>query len=194
MYPNDNVAYAYGRLVQTIIRYEGKAVEVVDVQLVARDRPLRIISSVILTGEIVSDSIDNYDLTPVKLGWVNNYNNLTTSYLTRAPVRQDWRQGFRPHTARVFVRPMDGRKVDVFDKHAIAKTIEGQFPPFGEVISKLKKNRIKGTALAWCRDFSMTAMGEIMYKMYGKVGNFIDGTILLDEQYVWVEESLREVY
>lgn len=196
MYSNDNVAYAHGRLVGTIVRHQNRAVSVVDVRFISHDRPLQVMASVILTGQLAVDDIDNFDLTPVKLGWVNNLNDLTSAYLTRAPVRQDWRQGFRPHTAREFLlnRPFNGRKVADFDLMAVANTIEGKYPSFAEITHKFKKNKLKGQSLAWCRDFSLTSLGEVVYKMYGKVGNFIDGTILLDEKFVWVEESLKEVY
>jgi len=193
MYPNDNVAYAYGRLVGTIIRHEGKAVEVVDVREDGK-KPLKIHALSLIKENMVSDSIDAFDLTPVKLGWVNNFRNLSSNYYTRAPIRQDWRQGFRAFNARVFNVPLKGVKAEAFDKKAIAKTIEGQFPSFGEVVDKLKALPMKEYGLAWCRDFSLNGAGAVMYKMYGKVGDFKDNTILLDDKFVWVEESLKEVY
>lgn len=193
MYPNDNVAYAFGRLVGTIIRHEGSAVEVLDVREDG-NRPLQIKAISLLKDKAVVDSIDNFDLTPVKLGWVNNYRDVMASYYTRAPIRQDWRQGFRQFNARVFYAPGKGQKIGEFDKKAVAKTIEGQFPPFGEVVEKLKALPFKEYALSWCRDFALTGNGTVLYKMYGKVGDFKDGTILLDEKFVWVEESLKEVY
>ncbi len=193
MYPNDNVAYAFGRLVGTIIRHEEQAVEVIDVRENGL-KPLQIKAVSLLKEKAVTDSIDNFDLTPVKLGWVNSSRDVVSSYYTRAPIRQDWRQGLRQFNTRVFYIPGRGQKVDNFNKKDVAKTIEGKFPSFGEVVDKLKAFPYKEYGLAWCRDFCLNGNGAVTYKMYGKVGDFKDGTILLDEKFVWVEESLKEVY
>ena len=183
MYSNDNVEYARQRLNETIITHQGKAVMVVDVNKQGAKKPLLIISTEILTGKQIADSIDNYDLTPVKLGFVNAKNNV--GYVARKPLRNDWRQGLR---ANQVIVPYSSSGKFFIDFKDIAKTIEGIFPTIEE-IRDMKMMR------AFSRDFSVDKNDDIYYRAFGKVGNFIDKTrnFLLDAKFFWVEERLKEV-
>ena len=186
MYPNDDVNYASQRLVETIIRYEGEAVEVVEVYLEDPDKPLKVRAFNILNEQPVVDYIDNYDLTPVKLGFVNlpAFNNV--AYYERKPKRQDWRQGFRKNNAYL------AWGFNWWDGKAIANTINGIFPKVEEAMNDLKG---EGMFRAWHRDFCVNGMKDIFYRFYGKVGNFVerDGKeFVLDAKFFWVEESLKE--
>ena len=193
MYPNDDVAYAHGRLHGTIVRYNGKGVLINEVRFVDRNHPLRLAGSYLLSGDHVGDDIDNFDLVPVTLGWVNYENNKVSHYYTRMPIRQDWRQGLRPFNSRYFDVFGQMRKPQAFDYRNIGKTIDGIYPSIEGIIKKLHGFG-NDRSLAWCRDFAITGSMDVLYKMYGKVGNFKDGLILLDEKFTWVDESLKEVY
>jgi hypothetical protein len=183
MYANDNVEYARNRLNDTIITHQGKAVTVIDVNKQGAKKPLQIISTEILTGNAIVDSIDNYDLTPVKLGFVNS--NEAVGYLARKPLRHDWRQGLR---AQQIVIPYSSTPDFFIDFQDVAKTIEGIFPTIEEI------RGMKGMR-AFSRDFCVDQKNDIYYRAFGKIGNFIDKTrnFLLDAKFFWVEERLKEV-
>lgn len=187
MYSNDNVEYARNRLNGTIITHMGKAVEVIDVSFQGLKKPLEVVSTEIITGNIISDKIDNYDLKPVKLGFVNTKTSLY--YIARMPLRNDWRQGFRK--AQVAIKLQDGRG-DI-DMVSIANTIENIFPSIEEVREELKGKR--NAMKAFCREFCIDAEDHIYYRAFGKIGNFIKGTreFLLDANFFWTEERLKEV-
>jgi hypothetical protein len=186
MYPNDDVDYARMRLVETIIRYEEQAVEVIDVTFKSFDKPLSVEAINLITQQVVRDDIDKFDLTPVKLGFVNLEAFVNTAYYERKPKRQDWRQGFRKANANL------AWGFNWWDTKAIAKTINGVFPKVDEAIAA-----VRGDAqyMAWNRDFCVNGMKHIFYRFYGKIGNFTDKEgkeFLLDEKFYWVEESLKE--
>jgi hypothetical protein len=184
MYTNDNVDYARQRLVETIITYKGKAHQVLDVKKARGNKPLVITSTEVLSGDIINDDIDNYDLTPVKLGFVNA--NEAVGYIVRKPMRNDWRQGLRAQQVYIPYASSPNFFVDFRD---VARTIEGIFPTIEEIYEQEKPMR------AFSRDFSMNKAGEIYYRAFGKVGNFLDRTrnFLLDAKFFWVEERLKEV-
>jgi hypothetical protein len=187
MYSNDNVEYARQRLNGTIITHMGKAVEVVDVIKKRGNKPLQIVSMEVISGRPIDDTIDGYDLTPAKLGFVNSGGNL--AYIARKPLRNDWRQGLR---AQQVVVPF-ATKNFILKMQDVARTIENIFPTIDEIRDEFngKKNGMR----AWCRDFCVDDVDNIHYRTFGKVGNFIKDTkeFLLDAKFFWVEERLKEV-
>lgn len=194
MYPNDDVHYAQGRLIGTIIRHNNKTVEVTGVLFVSKKQPLQVQAIEVLTGEPVIDSIDNFDLEPVPLGFVNlGYkdarNIKDVFYIARQAIRQDWRQGFRKANSLILYN--ENKYPRAWDNKCIARTIEGDFPTVEEVQANLKKD---GEMQAWCREFALDNKNNIFYRTYGKIGELVKGTrdILLDAKYGWAEEALRE--
>ena len=186
MYPNDNVEYAAGRLVETIIRYKGEAVNVMDVKLSSYEEPLYVKAYNILTTSIVEDKIDEFDLTPVKLGFVNFEHLHNVAYYERKPMRQDWRQGLRKNNSCI------AWGVQQWRDDCIAKTINGLFPSVADILVDLRGQE---QLRAWHRDFCVNGTKQIFYRFYGKIGDFVDRDgkeFLLDEKFFWVEESLRE--
>lgn len=184
MYKNDDVQYAKNRLVETIVRYKERAVLVHNVW--DGGESLRLSSSDCVTGNINNDDdINEFDLTPVPLGFVNKDRGV--KYVARRPMREDWRQGLRGHNAHVLWG--DDDRQHVFDYRSLGMTINGEFPKIGEM------PLLFGERVAWHRDFCYDATGAIYYKWHGKVGNFIslnERQFLLDAEYHWIEESLRE--
>lgn len=184
MYKNDDVQYAKNRLVETIVRYKERAVLVHNVW--DGGESLRLSSSDCVTGDFIpDDDIDEFDLTPVPLGFVNRHKK--TLYVSRKPMREDWRQGLRGQNTQVLWGGEE--EVDVFDFKSVGQTINGEFPLIGETELRI------GERVAWHRDFCYDASGAIYYKWHGRVGNFTDlsnKSFLLDAEYHWIEESLRE--
>lgn len=187
LYKNDDVQYAKNRLVETIVRYKERAVVVHNVW--DGGESLRLSSSDCVTGDYIpDDGIDEFDLTPVPLGFVNRHKK--TLYFSRKPMREDWRQGLRGQNIHILygLEGDEGHMLNL-DYKSVGQTINGEFPKIGE--TELRQ----GERVAWHRDFCYDGSAAIYYKWYGKVGNFIslnEKQFLLDAEYYWVEESLRE--
>lgn len=181
MYPNDSADYAQGRLVNTIVRHQGKAVIVDAVRFVSADKPLNVVAHQILDGKKISDKIDNFDLSPVPLGFVNSVGDV--GYLARTPIRRDWRQGLRRENATWLWHQL------LWSYEEIANTIEGNYASLDDAL-KLAPNR---GLVAWNREFAVDDKHNIYHRFYDKVGNFIEGTknFLLDPRFLWVEQNLK---
>jgi len=184
MFAIDDVAYIKGRLFDTIITHMDKAVIVTSVR--SYRKSVQVASTEILSGKEISDDISNYDLTPVKLGFVNNYNNHKSVYISRKPLRNDWRQGFRINQATLAY--MEGY-IHWVTNLDIAKTVEGEFPPLEDL-------KPKDGMLAWCRTFAVNSAEEIIYRGFGSVGKFLNRNnkeFKLKDEFFWVEDRLKKV-
>lgn len=185
MYANDDVLYAQNRLINTLITYGDAVVEVIDVALLSHNDPLQVLAIPVLAGgrKKVVDSIDAFDLTPIKLGFVMSTKIGSLSYMERMPIREDWRQGTRQQNVKVVWGD------PVWDREAVAKTAQNIFPKLDELRAGVKK------LTPWTRQFAVNEKNEIFYKWYGRVGNFPsndNNNYLLDNEFFWVEEALRE--
>lgn len=181
MYPLEELHYAQQRLNNTIIRHMGKAVSVLNITDEKGDA-LRVSSVELLTDKLISDKVENYDLTPVTLGFVNGKRSI--SYVARTPMRKDWRQGLRRENIRALYNDLN------WDAKALARTIENEFPTVEEAILASKKG-----SQAWHRDFAVEEGRFILHKYYGRVGEFLDGMkdkFVLNNNFFWCEEALKE--
>lgn len=193
MYTNDDLAYVKGRLLGTVIAHQNKAVCVNNVLKTSSKKPFTIASTEILTDKEIDDTLDNYDLVPVPLGFVNldnEWNRKATGsvYMSRTPIRQDWRQGFRMHQARF---EYNDRGI-LPDLKSIAATIEGNYPSLDEAAERAKK--VERTA--WTRHFALDSEGGILYRGFGLVGAFLNiknREFKLNEKCHWVEDRLKQV-
>lgn len=187
MYANDDVSYALNRLMKTIIRYKDKAVMVTNVTFVSGDKPLLIQAYYIVeeNGDEVNDYITKFDLTPVPLGFINFPEKKQATYLSRIPIREDWRQGLRQQNSRT----MWGEAW--WGNEQIANTVENKFPTLLNARKNCKGDK---QTCAWTRDFAVDGAGHIYYRCEGVVGEFIDdaNNYVLNAEYGWVEESLKE--
>ena len=182
----DTAEYAKSRLVETVIRHGNVPVMVYDVGVHSLTNKIIVKYQPIMTeSDIAEDEIDNFNLDPVQLGYVN-YKNFAY-YLTRMPMRKDWRQGLR----LLNVVGPDGDRPPVPLK-TIAETIIGNFPSFKSCLDKLNsKKTIK--SMAFCRDFSVSTE-EIQYKGVFPIGkvDMENGNIHINDGMSWIREALDE--
>lgn len=185
MKPYDTVEYARSRLVETIICLNGKPVQVVEVNNRFIDHEIIVGFNYLSSGDSGVDVLENFDLNPVKLGYVNYQNN--AHYLSRMPMRKDWRQGLRSINIS---DPFGGRPSIPYK--VIAETIVGNYPTFHSALEKINSSE-EDKRVAFCRDFSMFK-DILTYKGVMDVGkiNTENGTITIDEPFNWVTESLYE--
>lgn len=185
MYANDDVRYALNRLVGTMVRYREELVSVTNVLFNGNDKPLQVYSEGVRSGQQYNAEIGEYDLTPVPLGFINLVRRKNVNFLSRIPIREDWRQGLRQNNARTLWG------LNVWDDEAIARTVENDFPTIEQLRGDLKGEEQLG---AWHRDFALDGQNNIYYRTEGKIGQFIGDSreYLLDGPFIWVEESLKE--
>jgi len=184
MFATDDIAYVKGRLFDTIITHMNKAVLVTGVRTLKKS--IQVSAIEVLSEKEIADDISNYDLTPVKLGFVNNYELTQSVYVSRKPLRNDWRQGFRLPQCSII---HNYKYMPLITNKDVAKTVEGLFPTLDEL------NPVNGM-LAWCRTFALNSNEEIIYRGFGKVGKFLnrkDREFKLEDEFFWVEDRLKKV-
>ena len=181
----DTAEYAHTRLTETVIRHGNVPVLVMSVG--TKDDKIWVQYINLLDGgeTIHGDEIDNFNLDPVPLGYVN-YKNLAY-YLTRMSMRKDWRQGLR----LLNVVGPDGDRPPVPLK-TIGETIVGNFPSFKSCLDKLNTKKVI-KSIAFCRDFSVST-DEIQYKGVFSIGkvDMENGNIHINDDMSWIREALDE--
>lgn len=173
-----NLDYARTRLIGTIVRLEGRAVFIEDIG--GKTAYFHY-----LTDEVRKQSACNLtdlDITPVELGYINF--NTDVYYITRMPMRRDWRQGLR---ALSCTTPTN-RRIDI-PNNVLGKAIENIYPKFEEAIEWIGKGY---KAAAFSRNFALSSKGTIQYKERFNVGVVDGNNYLLEPKYEWVREALEE--
>jgi hypothetical protein len=168
-------AYAATRLKECIVRLkDGTPVfvngiarkDVVGYALATPDVPLK-------------NKLEDLDINPVPLGYTNTA--FGAVYVTRIPMREDWRQGLR----RINIRTIPVMDIDY---ECLDATIRGVYPTFKEAIKLADK---RGVA-AFSRSFAVDKDKTIWYKGRWKVGKVDMFGHALDEKFTWLRESLDE--
>ena len=167
--------YANTRLAGTIVRLNGKAVEVGNVN--DGDG----LAHYLCLSDDSEGSVDyrKLDLEPVPLGFINLGGRAL--YLTRVAKRNDWRQGVRGRT-------ISGLR-EGYSKEALSRTIEGMYPTFREAKGSIEKSEVD--SVAWCREWAVNKLGRLQYKRT-VVGKIVGGTPLLINEYGYLQGSLDE--
>lgn len=184
----DTVEYASTRLIETIITHENIPILVTGVGGIDEKIELNAYELSDEDNTVKSYYLDDCDLNPVKLGYVNFKKG--THYLTRVPMRKDWRQGLRMNT----ILTAQGDKPAMIPYHVIANTIMGKFPSFKECLERLNQSKLKGVqSIAFCRNFSISKE-ELTWKGLFSVGsvNMENGNIHINDESSWVREDLDE--
>ncbi len=134
-------------------------------------------------------SLDDLDLTPVELGYVNT-EEFGAVYACRRPMRRDWRQGLRHNNIVVLGRNINPASLSWLE---YCKTILGDFPKFDSIVDKLRERKLD-TPAAWCRQFSLHPDSTVYY-CGERVGEYSlkHGKIMLNKEHVYLQEALEEV-
>ena len=139
-----------------------------------------------ISGKRHKVKLDELDLTPVKLGYVNTRDR-GALYVVRMPKRNDWRQGLRRENMIVLSRPMDPGKISQAD---LSRCIIGDYPKFEEAVNIVSDDFV--SSIAWSRDFAITFKGKVLYRTI-HVGNYDkDAGVVLLEDFSYLQEVLNE--
>lgn len=170
--------YANNRLAGTVIRLGD---EPVFVHRIGRDGVAHI-CKLIDTQEDLFVKFEELNCVPVSLGMCNF--EKTVSYLSRIPLRHDWRQGLRREN---FVS--DNIPNGAIPPEELAKVIKGDYPTFAECLELIKSKAVK--AVAWSRVWALNDDMTVRYK-HGVVGEYRGGDITLHHEKQYLYECLRE--
>jgi hypothetical protein len=185
MYGKD-YAYAASRLVETIVRYKGKPVLVC--ALSAADGMATVKTFDDLT--YIEAHLDTLDVSTPPLGMVKLGDQCV--YLSRVPMRRDWRQGLRRNNCMA-IWGSGGFTGHVDNRH-IARAIVVNHLSLQEVMVRCKET---GGTRPFHRHWAISYDGgdfNLYYKWFGCVGAITEGGVVkFDERYELLAESLEEV-
>lgn len=186
----DTAAYAASRLTDTIIMLDGAPVLVRAVNSSKAGSGISILYEEILdpAAGTKKEDISKFDLNPVRLGYVNYRRDPV--YITRAPMRRDWRQGLRA----LNIYDVEGNNPRMIPYHVIANTIMNRYPRFESVLNSLSMAGSPEFGLAYHRDFAINREGKLSYKSIFDVGkvNMDNGDVVLNDNFAWVGEAFNE--
>lgn len=171
-------SYAKQRLLETIVRVNGKAVVVKDISSVG------VLYKELVTGATNSCTYNELDINPVPLGNYNGY--ISCLYITRLPMREDWKQGARYNN----LRDSYGNSID-FNWTSLGRTIEGIYPSISDCLNRIKKG--KASSIAFSRNFAINSEYSLLYKMNWTVGKVegVDKYSLFDK-FLYLKEIATE--
>lgn len=176
---SDDYEYAHSRLSETIVRLEETPIFVFKVSpgMKVQYAPLSALDNIGVCD------IDALNLQPVPLGYCNY--NKHACYLSRMPMRRDWRQGLR----RGNFTSLSGVDPQRIPYDAIHQVIVGDYPTFKAALGSSKKVK----SIAWHRHWALDTFGQILYKGGERpVGKIVNGEPELDTRYKHLSEALKE--
>lgn len=184
----DTAEYAATRLIETVVMYKGRPVTVKNCTQFGGK--IAVAYHDVVTEVGGQTFLDDLDLNPPVLGYVN-VGKKNCHYITRMPMRKDWKQGVRKNNITTY----NGIAPDISMKH-LANTIMNQFPSIADTVknlSSLVKGGYKG-AMAFSRDFAADTYGVVWYKDVFKIGtiDLTNGGIKIDPKYEWTREALMD--
>lgn len=184
----DTAEYARTRLIETIVRYQGRPVMVMNCEQNGEE-------ILVHFNEIMDDHppdvrpLKEFDLDPVPLGYVNF--SARATYVTRMPMRKDWRQGMRMSN----IADVNGMNPTRMPFRVLGKTIMGDFPTFHRALEGVTRKSKPAESMAFSRDFAVTSEGTLQYKGFLTVGevNLKEASVYFPEKSNWVREAFNEV-
>lgn len=179
--------HAQGRLVGTLIRYEGKPVIVRDV---VPHKGSFVIEAYYASDEKrFSDVIENFDLTPVPLGNIVVGNRF--GYFTRTPDRR-WKQGLTRDSMQGNDMPWEVDRPGL-QSVGLINAIIGKYPTFDNAYRDVEANKAK--ALPFDRNFGLgrNNQGLILLLHRGLEVGLIDNDIFIDRKFFYLQEDLLRV-
>ena len=130
--------------------------------------------------------LQDLDLTPIPLGFINLESEDTAVYATRIPIRKYWRQGLGTGNLHCFT--FYSHKIEGFPPPAsLVKTFFNKYPTLDQALSKVKKDKIT----AFHRNWAISE--EDVFCRYKHVGTVKKGAISLSKRFSYLQPRLKEV-
>ena len=175
--------YANSRLNRTVVRLGNIPVYVVNVR---DDKQCEILHDINKEEEVALVHLDDLNPLSPALGYVNS--NGRAYYLSRKPLRRDYRQGLRTTQVEVMVGDKNARSVKL-----IMRCITGDFPTLQRANEKL----IDGTnSIAVSRDVCLKRMAggkiNVLYK-WNTIGVYKDKAFVINEKYSFLRKLVEKI-
>jgi hypothetical protein len=186
LYPN--VMYANNRLVGTIILYKGVPVTINDLLPDINGEGVVYFTYLKDGKKGQAKYNQDFDLTPVPLGYTN-YNGISL-YLSRIPMRKDWKQGLRTATTRCLVNGQVYEGQVPFSE--LYKTIAGDYPSIKKAIEHVQLPQI--SSMSFNRAFAIDKALNIWHKGRSQIGKIINPKTheySLKDEFFWARETLE---
>lgn len=188
-YKND-YRYAGSRLRDSIVSHNGLPVYVMSVD---NDGLCRLYNTEVYgERDYGYVPLDELDLTPINLGYVNadlyGFGEKRAYFIQRTPKRRDWRQGLRETS---LIIDGEGSRAGVAKLlSCLTQTMKGDYPSIDDACSMLDKG---SPIVAFSRKFAISSDGALMYKRH-KVGtlNKLTKEVLLLDNFFFLKEFLEE--
>jgi hypothetical protein len=183
----DTTAYAHSRLQETLARLRGSGKPIFILGCEGSDSDIKVrFANIPDDDDIHLTSLSEVDFDPVPLGYVNF--SARATYLTRMPMRKDWRQGTRL-TSMVDPAGYGPSRVPY---KAIGQTIIGDFPSFNRVVETIGSRVKTPNSIAFSRNFAVKGDGALEYKGVKIIGdiNLSTGGVNINDRFSWVQEEL----
>jgi len=177
--------YAQSRIGGTIVLY-GK----VPVYVESVEHDMTCIVRLDLDSERVkSIPFDDLNVLAPKLGFINS--NGRAFYLSRKPLRNDWRQGLRPNQVVIITdKRVEGR----VSHSMIMNCIKGEFPSKLKAVGMLNAGwRSVALSRELCLYKKDNGNHELHYTWHGKVGARVGKELTLDEGSEHLKHLLRGI-
>ena len=135
-----------------------------------------------MNGDMKNTSLDELNLEPIPLGYCNHQGE--AKYLTRIPMRSDWRQGVRERT---LTHRGSGRNPPL---SCLSRVVKGIYPTLQACVEAIVNKEV--VSQAFSRTFAIASSNRLMYKGE-EVGSYKEGgDLVLKDKYFWLRESLEE--
>lgn len=180
-----DVAYAYNRMERTFFLHNGNLVLVTGWD--DGEKKLRLQYK---DGRRYYAKVENLDLTPVPLGYINHSD--TCCFSSRMPMRRDWKQGLRPNNFVMYsLYPELNMEVhEITRLYDIEDTCLNRYPSFRKCVDYVEETH---RASAFSRCFAVNEDGNLTYKGAKIVGKIEDErSITLEKKSTHLKEFLEE--
>lgn len=181
----DDMNYARSRLVGTLLLDGDRIAEIAKLDLAG----VVTIKYACGNNEIVKKKLSELDTTPMRLGYVNLSSGCL--YVSRAPVRRDYRQGLSLNTMRI--SSLDRLQIGSFKYSWLRQPALNMYPKFSDCLEDLL-SKVKSSK-AFCRDFCLTRKGEdiqVNYKGKYVVGVVVNGVVNLYDDFTYLRERISK--
>lgn len=171
--------YAQNRLIGSVVRRGNVPIYIHHIH---NDGQVDYVPTSGMNGEVKRTDLESLNLEPIPLGYCNHQGY--AKYLTRIPMRNDWRQGLRERT---LVHRGEGRNPPL---SCLSRVVNGIYPTLQTCVEALVNK--EAVSQAFSRTFAIAAGNILLYKG-NNVGSYKDGgELVLKEKFFWLRESLEE--
>lgn len=179
----DTAVYAATRLVGTVVRKGDLPIVVGDV--IEDGGTIKVVYGD-LDGppNTHSCNLDEVNLDPIPLGYANTRGGAI--YMTRMPMRKDWKQGLRINNM------MSADNYPIGGFKGLKDAILGKFPSLSTAATAV--NGGSKDSVAFSRNFAVHKGGNVVFKGRLVVGKVTPDreNVTLEDKYSWVKEILNE--